>query len=68
MNYERLWNLCYKPSTGSEYELIQQGRIWVEHLKRNLKRKTISEEERGDLINWPNQTKIDGTALNFLIA
>jgi len=68
MNFDRLWNLCCKPSTGAEYELVQQRRIWVEHLKNNLKRKTISEEDKADLINWANQTKIDGTLLNSLIA
>ena len=50
MNFDRHWNLCCKPSTGTEYELVQQRRIWVEHLKKNLKRK----EDRADLINWTN--------------
>ena len=68
MNYERLWNLCCKPSTGSEYYLVQQRRIWVEFLKINLKRKMNSKEERDDRINWANQPKINVTVLISLIA
>ena len=59
MNFDRLRNLCCKPSAGAKYELVQQRRIWVEHLKRNSKWKTISKEDTGLLIGPITQRLID---------
>ena len=49
---ERIFNLYCSKSTGNEYMLAKQRRIWVEHLEKNTVKNKQTKESVQHIVHW----------------
>lgn len=70
VTYDRLTNLIYKRNSNKEkeeYLTVQRRSKWIEHLRKNLKKNTITNTEKKEIKNWIESTTISAKQLEAII-
>ena len=57
MNMERITDLTLTKQ-GKPYKLVTLRQKWVNHLKKNTKKSTLTNQEKKDLLQWASNTYI----------
>ena len=58
MNSDRIRDLTHSLTTGREYAKVTKRKQWSNHLHRNLITPKISNQQKKDLIQWCQRTKV----------
>ena len=58
MNSDRIRDLTHSLTTGREYAKVTKRKQWSNHLHRNLITPKISKQQKKDLIQWCQRTKV----------